>query len=107
MPVTGSTDPKLDKWLAKQPPRIELALRYAIPGKFMAHSGALAHTARIDQLFAAVNPSEDELAVIMRHSGEIRIAMERGLEVDGVVADLERALEGLNVAKQKPEKAKR
>lgn len=77
MRITDASDPKLDLWLRTQPPRVELALRYAIGGKFMAHGGTLAHTARIDELFATINPSEDELAAIVRHSGEIRIAMER------------------------------
>ena len=81
MRITDPSAPKLDLWLRAQPPRVELALRYAIRGKFMAHGGTLAQTARIDELFATINPSEDELAAIMRHSGEIRIAMERETDV--------------------------
>jgi hypothetical protein len=67
------------RWPRKQPPRVELALRYAIRGKYLANGGALAHTARIDELFAILNPSEDELAAIMRHAGKIRLSMERQL----------------------------
>jgi hypothetical protein len=43
----------------------------------MSHSGTLAHTSRIDELFDLLNPSEDELAAMMRHAGELRLAMER------------------------------
>jgi hypothetical protein len=77
MPVTDPTDPKIDRWLRKQPPRLELAMRYAIRGKFLEHGRTLAHTARIDELFAMLNPSEDELAAIVRRAGEIRLAMEK------------------------------
>jgi len=52
-------------------------MRYAIRGKFLEHGRTLAHTARIDELFAMLNPSEDELAAIVRHAGEIRLAMEK------------------------------
>jgi hypothetical protein len=51
-------------------------MRYAIRGKFMSHGRTLAHTARIDELFDMLNPSEDEIAVIMRHAGEIRLERE-------------------------------
>jgi hypothetical protein len=76
---TPASDPRIDRWLREQSPRVELAMRYAIRGKFLEHGGTLAHTARIDELFDMLNPTEDELAAIMRHAGEIRLAMEREL----------------------------
>jgi hypothetical protein len=79
MPLSNPTDPKIDRWLRKQPARVELAMRYAIRGRFMRQGGMLAHTARINELFAMLNPSEDEFAAILRHSREIGAAMEREL----------------------------
>jgi hypothetical protein len=42
VPVSNPTDPKIDRWLRKQPPRVELALRYSIRGRFMKAIGKIA-----------------------------------------------------------------
>jgi hypothetical protein len=61
MPATiHPTGPRIDRWRREQPAHVELAMRYAIRGKFLEHGGTLAHTARIDELFAMLNPSENE-----------------------------------------------
>jgi hypothetical protein len=81
MPVSEPTDPRLDSWLRKQPPRVELALRYSMRGRFMKAKASPAFSARIDELFALLKPGEDELAAIMRHAREI------GAAIDGQLGD--------------------
>jgi hypothetical protein len=70
------TRPKIDRWLRKQPPRVELALRYSIRGRFRNLGDHRAFNARIDELFATLKPGEDELAAIVRHAREIGQAIE-------------------------------
>jgi hypothetical protein len=79
MSAMNPTDPKIDRWLRKQPPRVELALRYSIRGRLPKAKANRAFSARIDELFAAINPSEDEHADILRHAREIGATMEREL----------------------------
>jgi hypothetical protein len=79
MPPTTSLDPKLDRWLRRQPPRVELALRYATRGQFDTAKSSRAFNARIDELFATLNPDEDALAAIVRHAREIGGALEQHL----------------------------
>lgn len=69
--ITNPTDPKIDKWLCKQPPRVELALRYIIRGRFDAAKSNTAFNRRVDALFNLQKPGEDELAAIVRHAREI------------------------------------
>ena len=40
MPYTDPTDPKIDRGLGRQPPRVELALRYAVRGWFDVAKGS-------------------------------------------------------------------
>jgi len=69
--IDNPTDPKIDRWLREQPPRVELALRYSIRGRFMRAKTSPTFNARVDELFALLQPGEDELAAIMRHAREI------------------------------------
>jgi len=69
-----SAPSEIDRWLRKQPPRIELALRYSIRARFRI--GDRAMTARIDELFGVIKPSEDEYAAIVRRACEIGQAMD-------------------------------
>jgi hypothetical protein len=39
MIVTDRRDPKLDPWLRRQPPRVELALRYSLRARFRNGDG--------------------------------------------------------------------
>jgi hypothetical protein len=32
--ITNPIDPKIDRWLREQPPRVELALRYSLRARF-------------------------------------------------------------------------
>lgn len=81
------TNPTLDRWLRRQPARVELALRYSIRGRFDAAKGSAAFNARIDELFALLQPGEDELAAIMRHAREIGGVIEMHIGgADGVEA---------------------
>jgi hypothetical protein len=75
--VTRPTDPKIDRWLRRQPPRVELALRYAVRGRFDEAKSNTAFNARVDELFAILKPGEDELAVIVRHSRQIGAVIEQ------------------------------
>jgi hypothetical protein len=79
MPISSPTDPKLNRWLRKQPPRVELALRYSMRGRFMKAKASSAFNARVDELFAVLKPGEDELAAIVRHAREI------GQAIDGQI----------------------
>lgn len=54
-PISDPTDPKIDRWLRSQKPRVELALR----GRFDAAKGSPAFAMRIDELFAQLNPTND------------------------------------------------
>jgi hypothetical protein len=76
MPIPSPTNPKLDRWLRKQPPRVELALRYSIRGRFDDAKASRAFNARVDELFAVLKPGEDELAAIVRHAREIGQAID-------------------------------
>ena len=68
-----STDPSVDCWLRRHRPRTELALRYSMRGQFIAARNSPTFNARIDQLCAAITPTEDEYAAI--HAREIGAAM--------------------------------
>lgn len=63
------TDSKIDRWLRRKPPHVELALRYCLRARL--RNGDRTMTARIDELFAKINPTEDELAAIVRQAREI------------------------------------
>ena len=84
MPISDPTDTKIDRWLRRQPPRVELALRYSIRGRFMKAKTNDAFNARVDELFAFLKPGEDELAAIMRHAREL------GQAIEGQVGPAER-----------------
>ena len=75
--ITNPSDPKLDLWLRTQPPRVELALRYAIRGRFRNVVARHAFNARVDELFGQIAPDGDDYAAILRHAREIGEAMER------------------------------
>jgi hypothetical protein len=79
MPVYDPTDPKIDRWLRQQPPKVELALRYSMRGRFRNIIARHHFNARIDELFAQIAPSGDEYAAILRHAREIGEALERDL----------------------------
>jgi hypothetical protein len=82
MQINNPSDPKLDRWLRKQPPRLELALRYAMRGRFRNIIARHHFSARIDELFGQLAPDGDEYAAILRHAREIGEAMEK--ELDGI-----------------------
>jgi hypothetical protein len=75
--VTDPSDPNLDRWLREQSPKVELALRYAIRGRFRNPAARRAYDARVDELFGRIAPDADEYAAILRHAREIGEAMER------------------------------
>ena len=75
MPATNPTDLKIDCWLRSQVPRTEPTLLYSLRDWFRYD----AMTARIDEPFANLKPTEDELAAIMRHSRE------KGQAIDGQI----------------------
>ena len=58
-------DPKIDKWLRSIEPRQELAVRYAMRERFPEICADRVFTARIDELRAALNPDETQLAMIL------------------------------------------
>jgi len=68
-------DPTIDRWLRRHRPRTELALRCSACGQFNAAKNSATFTARIDELFAAINPSEDDYAVILLRAREIGPAL--------------------------------
>ena len=78
MPITDPRDKRIDRWLRKQPPQVELALRYSIRARF--RNGDRKMSARIDKLFQVIRPSEDELAAILRHANQIGVAMAKQLD---------------------------
>ena len=69
--LSDPNSPKIDRWLRKQPTKVELALRYSIRGRFRNLGDNRAFNARINELY----PSEDEYAAILRHAREIGKAM--------------------------------
>ena len=79
--MTSPTQPirKIDRWLRKQPPKVELALRYAMRGRFRNVIARHHFNARIDKLFGQIAPDGDEYAAILRHAREIGDAMEQEL----------------------------
>ncbi len=81
MRITDPSDPKLDRWLRTQPPRVELALRYAIRGRFRNVAARRVFNARVDELFGQIAPDGDDYAAILRHAREIGEAMERETDV--------------------------
>ena len=83
--ITNPTDPKIDHWLRKPPPRVELALRYSIRGRFRNVGDHRVFNARIDELFAILRPGENEYAAILRHAREI------GQAIDGQLGHLNSA----------------
>jgi hypothetical protein len=79
MLTSDPSDPKLDRWLRTHPPRLELALRYAMRGRFRNIIARHHFNARIDELFGQIAPDGDEYAAILRHARELSEAMEREL----------------------------
>jgi hypothetical protein len=71
------SDPKLDKWLRKQPPKVELALRDAMRSRFRNIIERHHFDARVDELFGQIAPDGDEYGAILRHAREIGDAMEK------------------------------
>jgi hypothetical protein len=49
----------IDKWLRSIDPRQELVVRLALRGKYQAVRGDRAFGARIDELWAQLNPNHD------------------------------------------------
>jgi type VI secretion system (T6SS) baseplate-like injector VgrG len=72
---TDPTSPKIDRRLRRQPPRVELALRYAVRGAFGTATGRWTGESMSYLRFAMLDPSENELAAILRRSREIGAAM--------------------------------
>lgn len=77
MRVPNPSDPKLDRWLRAQPPKLELALRHSIRGRFRSIVDRRAFDARVDELFALIAPDGDEYAAILLHARELGDAIER------------------------------
>jgi hypothetical protein len=75
--TTDPRDPRIDRWLRRQPPRIELALRYAVRGRFRNLDDHRAFDSRLNELFEPIAPDEDEYAAILSHAREIGQAMSR------------------------------
>jgi hypothetical protein len=73
--IISSTDPSVDRWLRCHRPRTELALRYSIRGQFAAVENNATFSARIDELFAAMGPSEGEYAAILHDARAIGSAV--------------------------------
>lgn len=74
--MVNPNDPKIDRWLRSQEPRVELALRYSIRGRSMEAKTNAAFNARVDELFALLKPDEGEPAAIMRHARELGAAID-------------------------------
>lgn len=70
--IIDPTDPKIDRWLRRQEPRVELVLRYWMRGHIPAAKTSAGFTVRIDELFNLLRPSADEHAAILRHARAIR-----------------------------------
>lgn len=66
MAVTDPRDPKIDRWLRSLEPRQELTVRYAMREHFPTVRADRKFSARVDELRAALNPDEDQLAMIIR-----------------------------------------
>ena len=81
MRIIDPSDPKFDLWLRTQPPRVELALRYAIRGCFRNVAARRACNARVDELFGQIAPDGDDYASILRHAQEIGEAIDREIGV--------------------------
>lgn len=80
MPNLVSTDNATDRWLRSHQPRTELALRCSMRGQFEAAKNSAPFNARIDELYAAINPNEDQYAAILRHAREIGFALGKLLD---------------------------
>jgi hypothetical protein len=77
--IDNSTDPWIDRWLRSREPRIELAVRYCLLGRFPKAQASLAFARRIDELVGLLKPNEDELAAITQYAREI------GQVIDGQI----------------------
>lgn len=65
-PSTGDPlDPAIERWLRSIEPRQELTVRYAMRARFPTVRASRKFTARIDEVRAALNPNEDQLAMII------------------------------------------
>jgi hypothetical protein len=69
------TDPEIDVWLRRHQARTELALRCSMRGQFDAAKNSADFNARIDELFAALYPSEAEYAALLSRAREIGAAV--------------------------------
>jgi hypothetical protein len=78
--ITASTDPLVDRWLRCHRPRTELTLRYSMCGQFDAAKHSANFNARIQELFAAIHPSENEYAAIQRGACVIGAAVAQLLD---------------------------
>ena len=73
--MDNPADPTIDRWLRRHQPRTELALRCCMRGQFDTAKNSAAFVARINELFAAIHPSEAEHAAILRCAREIGSAI--------------------------------
>ena len=89
--ISNPTDPVTDRWLRRQPPGQELARRYAVLGRFDAAKGSAAFNTRVDDLFATIEPDEDEYA-IQRQARQIGAAMAEQLDARRSPTDSETPL---------------
>jgi len=74
------SDPTIDAWLRRHQPRTELALRCSMREKFNAAKNNAGFTARIDELFTVINPTDDEYAEILRRARELGSALAKILD---------------------------
>lgn len=56
------------RWFGRREPRVELAPRYKMHGRFPAAKTSSRFTARIDAPFDLLRPGADELAAILCHA---------------------------------------
>lgn len=59
------------RWFGRREPRVELAPRYKMHGRFPAAKTSSRFTAQIDELFDLLRPGADELAAILCHARAI------------------------------------
>ena len=69
-------DPALQQWLRSLKPRVELTARYALRAKFAAIRDDAEFSARIAALLRQMQPSDEDLAAILRDAQLVSQAFE-------------------------------
>jgi hypothetical protein len=86
--IDNSTDPWIDRWLRSREPRVELAVRYCLLGRFLKAQRSLAFRKRIDELIDLLKPNDDELASITQYASEIGQVIDGQIDIGKIEAQI-------------------